>query len=117
MARWLARAMYIAVCGAIAWHAWSAWSDALVQYRNEKLATATILIYGLTLPISMLVGLLYAGFAALAPIDRLDFGSPIVNWLIETWAPLAIAGYVQWFVVSPWLTRKWRSRRNGAIPS
>jgi hypothetical protein len=31
--------------------------------------------------------------------------------LVQVWLVMAVAGYLQWFVLIPWLVRKWQARR------
>ena len=111
----LAQVLFIAVCVGLAWYAWSSWSEALPQYKNESLTIPTILLYAVTLPGSFLVQLIYTGLAFMTPIDRLDAGTAFLNWMFKTWGPLTVAGYLQWFVLVPRLVRYWRGR--SAAPS
>jgi hypothetical protein len=104
----LVQALFIAACAGLAWYAWSSWSEALPQYKNETLIKATLMLYVLTLPSSCLFGLIYAGLVLTTPIDRLDAGNAFLNWMFHTWAPLTAAGYLQWFVLAPRLIRYWR---------
>jgi Na+/H+-dicarboxylate symporter len=106
----LIRALFIAICVGLAWCAWSSWSEAPPQYKNETLIKATIMLYALTLPSSCLLGLIHAGLILMIPMDRLDAGSAFLNWMFQTWAPLTVAGYLQWFVLVPRLVRRWRDR-------
>jgi TRAP-type C4-dicarboxylate transport system permease small subunit len=110
MRKRLARALFIAVCVGLGWYAWSLWSEASSQYKNEALTIPTILLYVLTLPGSLLVQLIYSGLALVTPIDRLDAGTAFLNWMVKTWGPLTVVGYLQWFVFVPRLIRFWRSR-------
>lgn len=111
----LAQALFIAVCVGLAWYAWSSWSAALPQYKNEALVVPTILLYAVTLPGSLLVQLVCTGLALVTPIDQLDVGTAFSNWIFKTWGPLTVVGYLQWFVFVPRLARYWRSR--DATPS
>jgi TRAP-type C4-dicarboxylate transport system permease small subunit len=106
----LAQALFIAASVGIAWYAWSSWSDALPQYKNEALTIPTVLLYAVTLPASLAVQLIYTGLALVTPIDRLDAGTAFLNWMFKTWGPLTVAGYLQWFVLVPRLVRYWRDR-------
>ena len=36
-------------------------------------------------------------------------------WLTVQWLLFVLAGYVQWFVLVPWLWRKWKASRSGAL--
>jgi TRAP-type C4-dicarboxylate transport system permease small subunit len=106
----LAQALFIAVCVGLAWYAWSSWAEALPQYRNEALTIPTFLLYAMTLPGSLLVQLLYTGLALVIPVDRFDAGTAFLNWMLKTWGPLTVVGYLQWFVFVPRLARYWRRR-------
>jgi TRAP-type C4-dicarboxylate transport system permease small subunit len=106
----LAQALFIAACIGVAWYAWSSWSDALPQYKNEALNIPTVLLYTVTLPASLAAQLIYTGLALVMPIDRLDAGTAFLNWMFKTWGPLTLAGYLQWFVLLPRLVRYWRGR-------
>jgi hypothetical protein len=115
MCRRLTRALFIVVCVGLAWYAWSSWSEAPPQYKNETLIKATLMLYVVTLPSSWLVGLIYAELILMTSIDRLDAGSAFLNWMFQTWAPLTVAGYLQWFVLVPRLVRCWRDRNTVSV--
>jgi small-conductance mechanosensitive channel len=115
MRQWIAQALFIAACVGLAWYAWSSWSEALPQYRNEALTIPTLLLYALTFPASLGVQLLYTGLALVTPIDRLDVGTAFLTWVFKTWEPLTVFGYLQWFVFVPRLARYRRDRN--ATPS
>ena len=118
MFRRVAQGIFVAACVGVAWYAWASWSEALPQYKVEALAIPTFLLYALTLPVSLLVQAVYTGLALVTPIDRLDMGTTFLSWLFRTWGPLTIAGYLQWFVILPWLWRRWKTRRSrGTAPS
>jgi hypothetical protein len=104
----LARALFVAAYVGVLWYAWSSWSDALPQYKNEALIKVTLMLYMLTFPSSVLVGLIYAGLAPTFPIEQLDVGTAFLNWMFNTWGPLTIIGYLQWFVFVPRMVRYWR---------
>ena len=109
----LVRVLFIAVCVGLVLYGWSVWSGALPQYKNEALIKVTIILYIITLPSSFLVGMIYAGVALIMPIQQLDAGTAFLSWMIQTWGPLTVVGYVQWFVLLPWLWQKWKARRTG----
>jgi hypothetical protein len=111
----LAQALFIAACVGVTWYAWSSWSDALPQYKNEALIIPTALLYTMTFPASLAVQLIYTGLALVTPIDRLSASPAFLTWMFMTWGPLAVAGYLQWFVLVPGLVRRWRGQ--GAAPS
>lgn len=105
MRGWLARTLFIAACVGVAYYAWSSWSEALPQYKNEALIIPTFTLYAVTFPVSFVVQLIYTGLALITSIDRLDAGTEFLNWMIKTWGPLTIAGYLQWFFLVPRLIR------------
>jgi TRAP-type C4-dicarboxylate transport system permease small subunit len=106
----LTRALFIVACIGLAWFAWSSWSEALPQYKNEALTIPTLVLYAVTLPAGLVFQLIYTGFALVTHIDRLDVGTAFLNWIFKTWGPLTIAGYLQWFVLVPRLIRYRRAR-------
>jgi len=113
MPRQAAQFLYFIACVGIAWYAWASWSDAMPPYKNEALFIPTILLYGLTLPISLLVQGVYTGLAFVMPLDQINLGSAFVNWMVKTWGLLVVAGYAQWFVILPRLVE---SRGKGPLP-
>lgn len=82
------------------------------------------LVYGmlfLAFPGSLLVAGLFALLALLQEqlgVPLLDLiGSNYVGFCV-IWLAFFVAGYMQWFVLLPWLWRKWKARREGgAAPS
>ena len=104
--RHLMRSIYIFICILIAWYAWDSISHTLPQYKNEALFAPTIVLYGLTMPISLVFQLVYTFVATVMPLDQLNFGSSFINWLIKTWLPLVAIGYLQYFVVLPYFIKK-----------
>lgn len=65
----------------------------------------------LAFPSSLLVALLFTGVAIAA--EKL-FSAVIPEsylMLSVSWACFVAAGYWQWFVLLPWLWRKWKTRR------
>jgi hypothetical protein len=109
MPRQSAQYFYFVASGGILWYAWASWSDALSPYQNEALLIPTMLLYALTLPISLLVQIVCTSLAFLTPLDQINLGSTFANWMVKTWALLVIAGYVQWFMILPRLIRKRRA--------
>jgi hypothetical protein len=72
----------------------------------------------LAFPISWLVALLFTGVA----IATEKFFSAVIPtsyvWLLVSWACFIAAGYWQWFMLLPWLWRKWKTRHiTDAAPS
>ena len=106
----LVRALFIVSHIGLAWYAWSSWSDALPQYKNEALFISSIVLYALAFPASLAVQLIYTGLTLITPIDQLNTGTAFLTWMVMTWGPLTIVGYLQWFVFVPRLVRYWRNR-------
>lgn len=82
------------------------------------------LVYGMLLlafPISLLVAGLFSAMSLLQEplgVPLLDaIGSNYVGFSVM-WLAFLVAGYLQWFVLLPWLWRKWKTRRGrSAAPS
>jgi hypothetical protein len=78
------------------------------------------LVYGmlfLAFPVSILV----AGLLALIALLQARFEVPLLDIIgsndvgfFVMWLAFFVAGYMQWFVLLPWLWRKWKARR-GAL--
>ena len=88
----------------------------LARYTPDSSSDIGIfLVYGMLLlafPISLLVAALFASLALLQ--ERI--GVPLLNLvssndvgLFVLWLVFFGAGYIQWFVLLPWLFRKWRA--------
>jgi small-conductance mechanosensitive channel len=112
MCKQLVRTLFITACAGLAWYAWSSWSEAPPQYKNEALIIPTLVLYAVTLPASLLVQLIYTALALILPIDRFDVGTAFLNWMFKTWCPLTIIGYLQWFVFVPHMVRYWHDRKS-----
>jgi hypothetical protein len=75
-----------------------------------------LLVYGmliLAFPASLLIAGLFAMLALLqeqlgVPLLEL-IGSNYVGFSVM-WSAFFVAGYVQWFILLPWLWRKWKTR-------
>jgi hypothetical protein len=81
-----------------------------------------VLLYGmlfLCFPVSQLVALVFWLICLLIAATMHEFSIPVsYSTLVIEWLVLFIAGYFQWFVLLPWLWRKWKARRaGGAAPS
>jgi hypothetical protein len=64
----------------------------------------------LAFPASVIVALVLTGISLL--VEKL-FSTVIPTsywWIVTSWICFFAAGYVQWFVLLPWLWRKWRTR-------
>ena len=71
----------------------------------------TILAYVmliLSFPVALLVPLI---LTAIAPLWEEGTGGLV--GLSGMWFAFFVAGYLQWFVLLPWLSRKWKARRAG----
>lgn len=69
----------------------------------------------LAFPVSLLV----AGLFALLALIQEQLGVPLLDLigsnylgLSVMWLAFFVAGYLQWFVLAPWLLRKWKARRS-----
>ncbi|SRR6266404_4370606 len=68
----------------------------------------------LAFPSSLLVALLFAG-ASIAAEKFLSVVIPTNYWLISiSWICFFVSGYWQWFMLLPWVWRKWKTRRGAA---
>ena len=69
----------------------------------------------LAFPISFLVVLLFVGVSI--AVEQLFSVVSQTSYLsiLVSWACLFTAGYWQWFVLLPWLWRKWKARRAAGI--
>jgi len=65
----------------------------------------------LAFPSSLLIAGVFAGIS----IGVEKFFSMVIPtsywWIGITWLCFFVVGYLQWFVLVPWLWRKWKSRR------
>lgn len=96
----------------------------LTRYAPDSASDIGIfLVYGmlfLAFPVSLLV----AALVALLALLQEQLGVPLLDLISSNyvgfsvmWLMFFIAGYVQWFVLLPWLWRKWKSRRAGGPTS
>lgn len=108
------QALFVVVHVGLAWYAWSSWSGALPQYKSEALFTSSIMLYAVTFPASLAAQLIYTAVAQVTPIEQFDAGTAFLTWMLMTWVPLTVAGYLQWFVFVPRLFRSWRASRDAA---
>ena len=75
------------------------------QLKGEILLRHGLIMFLLTLPSGLVLAALVtliAGFIGVSPVGMADA-------LLVSLA-CAIAGYWQWFVLVPWLLRKWKAR-------
>lgn len=66
----------------------------------------------LAFPSSLLISLIFMGISIAA--EKFNAGEIAMNYLAlsVTWACFIAVGYWQWFVLLPWLWRKWKVRRS-----
>lgn len=95
------QALFVAACVTVDWYAWSSWSDALPQYRNEALIIPTVLLYAVTFPAGLVFQLIYTALAQITPIGQLNAGTAFWSWMLATWVPLTAIGFLQWFFLVP----------------
>lgn len=92
----------------------------LVRYAPGPASEIGIfLVYGmlfLAFPVSLLV----AGLFTLLALLQEQLGAPLLDLigsnyvgLCVMWLVFFVAGYAQWFVLLPWLWRKWKAKRTG----
>jgi hypothetical protein len=92
----------------------------LVRYAPGPASDIGVfLVYGmlfLAFPVSLLVAGLFTLLALLQEqlgVPLLDLiGSNYVGFSV-VWLAFFVVGYFQWFVLLPWLWRKWKARRAG----
>jgi hypothetical protein len=63
----------------------------------------------LAFPVSLLVALAFTGIS-LVTEQMVGVISTSYWWIAITWLCFFVAGYWQWFVLLPWLWRKWKGR-------
>ena len=93
----------------------------LVAYDGKPNSDADLLLGYAMLTLSFPLGLVLAAassllgqivYAATGHIFTTSYASLVVTWLV-----FFIAGYLQWFVLLPWLWRKWKARQAGGPTS
>ena len=86
----------------------------LYSYIGVIDSDAEVFMLGAMLVLCFPSCLLYAlSFALIEAACETIFGKFIPNTLaliILNWLGFFMAGYVQWFIVLPWLVKKWRKR-------
>jgi len=86
--------------------------EADAAFRGEILLRHGLLMIALSAPCGLLLLFMLGTLAGW-------LGIPITGALDAVLASIAcgVAGYLQWFVLMPWLWRKWKGRRaHGAAP-
>lgn len=94
----------------------------LAAYDGEPNSDADLLLGYAMLTLSFPLGLIVAAsFSILGQVAYATTGYVFTTSYVSitvTWLIFFVAGYVQWFVLLPWLCRKWKARRaRGAGPS
>jgi len=91
--------------------------DLPVADRGPGNALELVLIYYMLVLCFPFGWIGWAVVALVQWIANTKTGHPIetsYSWLIVEWLIFAALGYVQWFVLAPWLWRKWKARRVSA---
>ena len=99
------RFAWLAICIAAlvsALHGYRGKSD----WQVEEGLAAEMIVLGF--PSSVLVAICFTLFGFV--LEKLGIGLPSSSGaeMIATWIIFAIAGYIQWFLVIPYLVRSWR---------
>lgn len=94
----------------------------LAAYDGKPNSDADLLLAYAMLTLSFPLGLVLA--AALSLLGKIAYATTgyvfttSYSSIVVTWIGFFVAGYVQWFVLLPWLRRTWKTRRaDGATPS
>lgn len=93
----------------------------LAGYDGQPNSDIEQLLIGGMLVLSFPMGFVVAGlfsiaYAGLGSCCATTVTVSHASLLVE-WLAFAVAGYIQWFVVLPWLRRKWQSRRAASSTS
>ena len=90
----------------------------LLAYDGKPNSDADLLLGYAMLTLSFPLGLVLAAalsllgqiaYAITGYVFTTSYASIAVTWLL-----FFIAGYLQWFVLLPWLWRKWKAKRTGS---
>jgi len=81
-----------------------------VQSKNEVLLRHGLLMLLLTLPSGWLLTALVSAVMSLIGLTAIGLSDALLVTLV-----CGIAGYLQWFVLLPWLWRRWKARARGAL--
>lgn len=88
-------------------------SQVVPELKNEILLRHGLLMLVLTLPSGWVATALVGSIVSLIGIDLVGIADALLVSLTY-----AVVGYLQWFMLLPWLWRKWKGRRAGsATPS
>ena len=99
---WLA-----AVAAILAWTLSGLYAQADQQLKDEILLRHALVMMLLTLPSGWMLTALVSAIA-----DAVNFQPAGATDAFMVSLLCAIAGYLQWFVLVPWLWRKWKARRD-----
>jgi hypothetical protein len=94
------------VIGVLAWTLVSYHAQSDLQLQSEIIVRHALLMLLLTLPCGWLLMALAAAALSLAGVEAAGVNDAVLVSLIG-----ALAGYFQWFVLMPWLWRRWKARR------
>lgn len=91
---------------------------AVACYTPDKSSDIGVLfVYGMLI-LAFPVSLLVAGLFALLALIQDQSGVPLLDYIDSTyagffvlWLAFFVAGFTQWFILLPWLWRKWKTRR------
>lgn len=78
--------------------------------RAECLLLAEIIMLLLTLPSGILWWLLLSGAGYALSLIGIEMGGVSATTEFVVWFGFVVVGYLQWFVLTPWLWRKWMAR-------
>jgi hypothetical protein len=70
----------------------------------------------LAFPLNIPTMYIYGGISYLAELNKLNILQNLMNNIYVFWFSFFIVGYLQWFVLFPFLIKKWRSKHLQAIP-
>lgn len=102
----------VAVASIFVWTMVSYNAQVVPELKYEILLRHGLLMLVLTLPSGWMATALIGVIAGLVGLDLAGMADALLVSLT-----CAVAGYVQWFVLLPWLWRKWKSRRAGGPTS
>jgi hypothetical protein len=105
----VARFIFFSIAIAIAGYAWFAYSATSTQYRHETLIVASVMLFFLGFPVSVIYGIVFAVIASLVGLDRV-IENAFYNWLLFNWLPCVVLTYLQWFLLIPWVLAWWKTR-------
>lgn len=96
----------VAVASIFVWTLVGYNSQAVPELKDELLLRHGLLMFLLTLPSGWIAA---AVVSAIVGLVGLNLGGIADALLVSL--TCAVAGYLQWFVLLPWLWRQWKARR------